>query len=189
MKTALDQNLELLRQGIELLEQVDDALYPGAPDAQATSYRVGPHLRHCVDAYGCLIAGLATRRIDYDGRQRRAGVETDREAGRRALQNIAASLEQMRGHDPHMDVQVKVDTPAAETDAWSRSTLRRELQFLVGHTVHHFALIAMILRSAGFEPGREFGVAPSTLRHWARQELMQEEPVHEEPVYEEPVAG
>ncbi len=52
----------------------------------------------------------------------------------------------------------------------SSSSLRRELHFLLSHTVHHYALIAMILARHGVEVEPDFGVAPSTLRHWARQE-------------------
>jgi hypothetical protein len=39
------------------------------------------------------------------------------------------------------------------------------LQFLLSHTVHHFALMALILRAQGADPGDDFGVAPSTLEH------------------------
>lgn len=45
------------------------------------------------------------------------------------------------------------------------STIRCELQFLQGHTVHHYALIATMLRSLGLDTSREFGMAPSTLIH------------------------
>lgn len=34
------------------------------------------------------------------------------------------------------------------------------------------ALVAMILRQHGFEPGRQFGVAPSTLAHWQCEETL-----------------
>ena len=46
------------------------------------------------------------------------------------------------------------------------SSLARELQFLTSHTIHHFAVIALILRAMDVEVDREFGVAPSTLRYW-----------------------
>ena len=52
---------------------------------------------------------------------------------------------------------------------WSGSTVQRELQFLVSHTVHHCALIKQILRQHGFEAGMEFGLAPSTKGHLQRQ--------------------
>jgi hypothetical protein len=35
---------------------------------------------------------------------------------------------------------------------------------LCSHAVHHFALIAMILRAHGIDVDPKFGVAPSTLR-------------------------
>lgn len=49
---------------------------------------------------------------------------------------------------------------------WSISSLKRELQFLLSHTIHHYSLIALALRLQGFEPGAAFGVAPSTLKNW-----------------------
>ena len=193
MSAALDQNLELLRQGIDLLERIDDELYGhNGSSAQRASYSVGPHLRHCVDAYSCLLAGLAERRIDYDARQRQSDIETARSAGHLALAKVFRALEEIRSQDPHLELRIKVDTPFETPGAWSRSTLRRELQFLVGHTIHHFALIALILRRAGFEPGVEFGVAPSTLRHWAIEEAgaLEETRAQEESgVVEETVVG
>jgi hypothetical protein len=47
----------------------------------------------------------------------------------------------------------------------SASSVGRELQYLVAHTVHHFALMAVALRTCGHRLPDEFGVAPSTLRH------------------------
>jgi len=55
---------------------------------------------------------------------------------------------------------------ASSGPSWSLSTVHRELQFLGSHTTHHFALIAVLLRTLGHEPPAEFGVAPSTLRQW-----------------------
>ena len=57
----------------------------------------------------------------------------------------------------------------SEDDAappWSTSSVERELQFLSSHTVHHYALIAVILRLNGVQPEEGFGVAPSTQRYW-----------------------
>ena len=48
------------------------------------------------------------------------------------------------------------------------STVRRELIFLVSHTVHHYALIAVMLRHQAVGLPADFGVAPSTLRHQRR---------------------
>jgi uncharacterized damage-inducible protein DinB len=133
---------------------------------------VGPHLRHCIDAYRCLLDGLTSGVVDYDARSRDRRVETDREAGLTAMGDLIDDLRALTAVDAGRELLARVDTPAAvdEADASSRSTLHRELQFLVGHTVHHYALIAMILRQHGVDVGREFGVAPSTLRHWQSEE-------------------
>jgi uncharacterized damage-inducible protein DinB len=58
--------------------------------------------------------------------------------------------------------------PAARSDGsagWTATTFGRELQYLLSHTVHHFALIGVMLRLLGVDPGSDFGVAPSTLRY------------------------
>jgi hypothetical protein len=176
MSAARVQNIELLRQGITLLGEISDEVYSAAGQGHETSYRVGPHLRHCVDAYSCLLVGLEDRLVDYDGRGRDPRLESERSAGREALGRLVEGLGRLAGVDPETELRVRVDTPAGATgpEATSHSTLHRELQFLVGHTVHHFALIAMILRQNGVDPGREFGVAPSTLAHWEREETPQE---------------
>jgi hypothetical protein len=175
MSAALVQNLQLLRQGITLLGEISDDVYSTSGPEHETSYRVGPHLRHCIDAYACLLDGLEDRRVDYDGRGRDPRLERDRSAGREMLERLVEGLGRLAVVDPETELSVKVDTPpgAIGPEATSRSTLHRELQFLVGHTVHHYALIAMILRQNGIDPGREFGVAPSTLAHWEREETLQ----------------
>jgi uncharacterized damage-inducible protein DinB len=172
MSAALKQNLDLIRQGIELLDDLEDDVYRGEADCFETSYRVGPHLRHCIDAYRCLLDGVGASKVDYDGRSRDRLIEGDRNAGLAALTEVRSDVKALAELDPHTAIRVKVDTPDDAGGAWSRSTLRRELQFLVGHTVHHYALIAMILRQNGVEPGQDFGVAPSTLRHWERERSM-----------------
>jgi hypothetical protein len=62
-----------------------------------------------------------------------------------------------------MSLAVKQDSVV-----WSYSSIGRELQFLLSHTIHHYALIALALRLQGYEPSAEFGVAPSTLQYWRK---------------------
>jgi len=174
MNAALVQNIDLLRQGITLLGKVDDEVYGGAEPEHQASTRIGPHFRHCIDAYTCLLDGLESGNINYDDRSRDPRIASQRAVGLAALERIVEGLGRLAIIDPETDLRVRVDTPngALGPEATSRSTLHRELQFLVGHSVHHFALVAMILRQKGFEPGRDFGVAPSTLAHWKREETL-----------------
>ncbi len=62
-------------------------------------------------------------------------------------------------------VNVLVDCGEGGDCLPSRSTVGRELQFLVSHTVHHFAIIAVMHSSQGIELPPDFGIAPSTLKY------------------------
>lgn len=156
------QNIHFLDQGIELLAALDDHSYC-ACDSHGHSC-VGAHLRHVLDCYRCFLKGWESGRIDYDARQRNPAVETDRRVAEETIREIRNGLVALRSADRNRRVEVRVDAAAwSDTDPWTQSTLGRELQFLLSHTVHHYALIAMTLRGIGFEPGRRFGVAPSTL--------------------------
>lgn len=156
-------NLHLLAQAQDLVAQLDDERFC-ATDRRSSS--VGAHLRHVIDCYRCFFAGLDAGRIDYDGRQRNPALETERTVAMTALGELVAGFEALpRDLDRPLEVRVDAAAWGAGSLHWQRSTLGRELQFLVSHTVHHFALIALLLRDRGFEPGQAFGVAPSTLEH------------------------
>jgi uncharacterized damage-inducible protein DinB len=44
----------------------------------------------------------------------------------------------------------------------AQSTVARELVFVLSHTIHHQAIIALLLASAGQSTPERFGLAPST---------------------------
>jgi hypothetical protein len=165
---VLEQNRHLLYQGIELLRSLDDSRYAagGGPEGKRAS--AGAHLRHVIDFYQALLRGFPARRIDYDARARDPQVETDRTAAVAALTRILAEIDILAEESADLPLQVKADAPRGDVpfQIWSRSSLKRELQFLLSHTVHHYALMALTLQQHGFVTAREFGVAPSTLAYW-----------------------
>jgi uncharacterized damage-inducible protein DinB len=160
------QNLYFLEQGRQLLATLDDELF-SREGRTPRSASVGTHLRHIIDCFRCFLRGLKSDRIDYDARQRHPRIETNRATAEAALAEIVASLAALEGTPASRLLEVKVDADAwADPNLhWHGSTLGRELQFLLSHTVHHYALIALILRGHGHEPPADFGVAPSTLEH------------------------
>lgn len=160
-------NLLSLKQGADLLAALDDDLFTGGSDLLPGG-TVGAHFRHCLDFYRAFLGGLESGRIDYDARRRDRSVETDRQEALADFRKVGERLEALRPEELERPVQVRGDVTRAETPAWSRSTMGRELRYLLSHTIHHYALIGSILRARGFSPDREFGVAPSTLRHWER---------------------
>ncbi|MGH8595242.1 MAG: hypothetical protein ACREXT_01140 [Gammaproteobacteria bacterium] len=159
-----EANIHLLEQCHDLLGRIGDYLYSHAPRGVAKS-PVGGHVRHCLDFYNCFLGGLATGRIDYDARVRNEMVERDRKLAMAQIRTMIVRLRHMPITDDRIAVQVKMESATA----WTYSCIGRELQFLLSHTVHHFALVAMLLRLQGFEPAADFGVAPSTLDSWKRK--------------------
>ena len=168
----VEQNVYFLRQGADLLRRLPAGAY--RPDRSEGVRRsgVGPQFRHCLDFYSCLLRDLDSGRIDYDWRRRHGQVESDREAALAELESIVEGLGRIGGGQIDAAIEVRSDLAPGEerATAWSRSTIGRELRFLASHTVHHYALIAALLRQRGFEPGDEFGVAPATAAHWRDRE-------------------
>jgi hypothetical protein len=163
---SLEDNLEALEQGIALLERMEDRIY-ATPVPQLSLSCVGGHLRHCLDFYVSFLRGLGAGRIDYDSRERDSRIELDRRYATDKIHAVCDGLRWLQKGTIPMEISVCLE---GNGDAWSRSSPERELQFLLSHTIHHYALIAIALRFHGFDPGRGFGVAPSTLRYWDRQE-------------------
>ncbi|MGS2718726.1 DinB family protein [Eionea flava] len=128
---------------------------------------LGKHIRHILDHYLCFIRDVETGMIDYEKRQRDTQTETNQEYALGVINNICDFLKHaQRQHleDGVLSVWLCNDVALPEGEA-TRSSVRRELQFLHGHTVHHYALIATMLRFYGIETDRTLGVAPSTLIH------------------------
>ena len=156
-------NLDALRQGSDLIRRLPDAGYGEATDGAAP---VGPHFRHVIEHYSCLLAGHASGRVNYDARERDPALERDRGAALARIEELAGELRRLARADLEAPAEVRLECGSGgEPAQWSRSTVGRELQFLLSHTVHHFALIGLLLAQRGIGTGADFGVAPSTLEH------------------------
>jgi len=156
-------NAVCLDQSLSLLDQIDTAAYIRT-QPPAFSSGVGSHLRHALDYYEGLFAGLRTGRIDYEARTRDPRLEQDPRFAAEKIREIQASLLQIPAETEGRELLVHVENGTSQSGC-ATTTLRRELDMLLGHTVHHYALISVALKLQGIDPGEEFGVAPSTLRY------------------------
>lgn len=161
MKSLIELNRRFLKQALRLLGELDSATYV-IPCGEVFSSSIGQHIRHCVEHYDeFFLAHRESREIDYDKRPRDLSVETD-------VFEAMARLRKIRDEFVSMPRNCKpLLIRDCEVDIASASSVSRELQFLVSHTVHHFALISVIAALNGIRTPEEFGIAPSTLK--ARQ--------------------
>jgi hypothetical protein len=158
----LQDNICCIEQALTLIGKLTPALYSTESDA-APGTTIGGHIRHNIDHYKSFLAQATTGSIDYDERERETAAETDPGVAFQRLSAIGAALGNFTEDDLGRPVKVKMDSGSAV--GWSQSTLRRELQFLLSHSVHHYAIIAIVCRSHGIEVPADFGVAPSTLKY------------------------
>lgn len=160
---SLEANRALLDQGLDLLSRLADGQYAARRGGWAP---VGAQYRHVLEHYHCFLAGLPTGEVDYDSRQRDAELEQSPRRAADATRTVQAALRTLAGSNSARPLRVQSRTSlGADEPEWSDSTLGRELQFLVSHTVHHFALIKLLLAPEPIELDADFGVAPSTLAH------------------------
>lgn len=163
-ETLVRLNIEFLRQGRTLLEQLDDETYT-ACDPPVYNSGIGEHMRHILEHYEMFAGGLAAGFIDYDARRRDLTVSSSCAAAAERLDSIIAALSAVDAADRPIEVKLAASKFETHDDPRSDSTVKRELQYLQAHTIHHFALIAMILRMRRIDVPADFGVAPSTLQY------------------------
>lgn len=141
----------------ELVLSLDVEVY-SRPDSGS----IGAHIRHDLNFVECLLKGLETGVVDHVHRERDRTIETDRAFAAARIDAVIDRLE-----------KVDVDSRAAlfvvseiDRSMLHRSTVSREFEFVLSHTIHHHALIKQKLKDADTALDPTFGVAPSTLEYW-----------------------
>ena len=153
-----------------LLDELDSLLTEVAPDvycarfATEVSGSIGEHVRHCLDHVSALLAADSSTTLSYDRRQRGTTVETDPAEGVRQILQLKRGLEawSTRSLDETIRVTSMISPSGAAVTGWS--TIARELAFVVSHTIHHQAIIGVLLAIHGHAVPDRFGHSPSTPR-------------------------
>lgn len=153
-----------LRQVHDLIGGMTDEQYTRKPGGALAS-SIGGHVRHNLDHVAAVLAGLPGGAVDYDRRERGTTVETDRGAA----MATACRLERDLGRTDwcrlpgavRLAVLPSPDRPPVEL----LTTPDRELAFVLSHTIHHNALIAVIAAAVGAYVPPGFGCAPATVAY------------------------
>ncbi|MEL6343613.1 MAG: DinB family protein [Myxococcota bacterium] len=167
---SIQDNLRCLTQALDLLDQLSDEDY-AHPFPTPLGCAIGAQLRHIIDHYTCLLRGIRDGVVDYEDRPRDQTIARSRAVARQTLEAIMDELRALPADRTHRPLSVQIATGAL-ADVHSGpapSSLARELQFVLLHTVHHYALIAVELRTRGLPCDPDLGVAPATLA-WRQQQ-------------------
>lgn len=165
MELILNDTQVCLEQGINLMKQLSPEGYTGK-HPECYNSTIGGHVRHNLDHFLCLQQGLPAGKVDYDARARDEFLENDPAYAASKMTELVEFVQNLAGENLDRTLHIKMDCGAHHDDVeqWSQSSLRRELQFLISHTIHHYALIATLCSRTGLKLPADFGVAPSTLR-------------------------
>jgi uncharacterized damage-inducible protein DinB len=151
----------------DVLRQLEEAVGPLTDEeftcrAFGSSGSIGAHVRHCLDHAWALERGIAIGQVCYDHRERDTVLERERSLARSRLRRAAARLggidDALLVRPLTLVVQTRPDGPSMRV----ATTVGRELAFVVSHTVHHSALVAVLLEHARRNVPERFGLAATT---------------------------
>jgi uncharacterized damage-inducible protein DinB len=154
---ALTSLLEQLRDVLTLLPT---AMYVARPAARVSG-SVGEHVRHCLDHVAALTRTLEGEELSYDVRRRGTRIEVDPVTAVNEIERLFCRLDRLEGTAERaltLSAMLDSDAPAATM----RTSVAREVAFVIQHTIHHCALIAVLLEWQGWRVPSGFGVAPAT---------------------------
>jgi hypothetical protein len=164
-----DAAVEILQQGEDLMRSLSAESYARRVPV-AFNACIGGHYRHCLDHFTSVFRGVHDELIDYDHRDRDARIESDPDFALNLTSNLRGAVERLPIGALGAEVTVRCEVSYAHGNSpLTRSTVGRELAYCIAHTIHHFALIAIMARLMEITLPTHFGVAPSTVVHLKNQ--------------------
>jgi hypothetical protein len=166
-QALINSVIEVLNLGETLLGEIDNVSYVRRlPTAFNAS--IGGHYRHCLDHFRSLLDSAIAGDLNYDHRERGTLIESDRFAALNATRTLREAYQQLSTGCLDRALKTTCKTSyAASGSQVSRSTVGREIMYVVAHAVHHYALIGIMGGLMGLKMPAGFGVAPSTIKHQA----------------------
>lgn len=164
LTSTIEQVIAAQRNLREAIESLSDSQYRQKPVGVVPS-SIGGHVRHCLDHVEALLGAVESGRLNYDDRRRGTDVEQSRQAAFDQFDRQEEGLRELRRFSPQFPLELTAllapSHPAARVD----TTLGRELAFVLSHTVHHSALVAVMGKLLGQVLPERFGYAPATIAH------------------------
>jgi hypothetical protein len=131
---------------------------------------IGKHVRHINDHFLAVKQGLVTGIIDYNGRNRGTDIETNSDIALQQIHDLISWIDTDIGkfNEKEINKQIKIfsEIDCQETQSMEfSSTIAREFLYLINHTIHHAAHIALIAKYHDVEIPLNTGMAPCTMTY------------------------
>jgi hypothetical protein len=156
---------EVFQQTIDVIQQLSNQQYAGTLHL-LEGKSIGEHVRHIISFYDCLISASNGGMLSYDLRSRDTLTAQSTQLAIAELNRILTELQ----HLPDVSFQLQ----GRCIESYNHSThLEREMLYLLEHSIHHLALIKLVMISLNWpiQFPEHFGVAYSTPKNGQPQPL------------------
>lgn len=171
MKTLRNSTNDALKQVKQLILAFEGSeqsnLYNVPPDNVMSG--VGKHVRHILDHFLAFQQGLISGCVDYNVRHRDGRLEDDPQLALALLDDISDWLEHTSITDRAIDVESEISVSDSINQHF-RSSISRELCYLINHTIHHVAYAKLLTAQHGVIIDDGLGIAPSTATYLRGQQ-------------------
>ena len=144
-----------------VVASLDTEAYTARPVLRASG-SIGEHVRHCLDHVASLLTAQPSMPLTYDHRERGTAVERDPADALRRIMRLKAALDRWPTGSLEEPILVRAKTSTSFDEEPMFSSRGREVAFVVSHTIHHQALISVLLELLDQAAPDRFGYAPST---------------------------
>lgn len=164
MQFLKDANIQVINQLKSGLQQISNKAY-SKPLAVFSGSSLGMHTRHIIEFYNCFLDNLEGD-ICYDKRKRELIYEIDVNSTIEQLAMIEKKINQIT-RNKKIALQSAPNPEVNNAKSEITSSSKRELLYLLDHTIHHMALlkIGFNIYFQDVKLDKNFGIAPSTIIH------------------------
>ncbi len=155
---------ETIRELGQVIDSINDQQYTTIPGPEFTS-SIGAQTRHTLDHIKIFLDGLTAGNAPYDVRERGTEIETDRKSALKLISSICAKLDEIKYSDISSEINIQVQLHSHTPPVSLNSTVGREIGFLLNHSIHHNALVSIMLKKMGETVPPTFGYAPATIKY------------------------
>ncbi len=161
---AVQPLIALLHQLFDLVESLSADEYTQKPVGVVES-SIGGHVRHNLNHIEALLRSFRTGELSFDHRDRDTAVEHDRVAALSAILRLANELTALSPEllPTQLTLSALIAPELPPIQVVTSST--REFAFVISHTIHHNAIIRVMVKLLGIPVPDDFGYAPSTILH------------------------
>lgn len=152
----------ILNQIANLVEQISDNNYAEQLDL-LNNNTISKHVRHIVELYVQLLAGIPNNEINYDKRERNLLIESNRLYTLNFINDLQKNILLVE----EKEQLIVLNSLINDEEILVKTSIERELIYNIEHAIHHMAIIQIAVNHyfKYISLDKNFGIAYATIKH------------------------